>query len=303
MRIRIYFIAMTIIVASCIESKEKSGMTKTEIWRLGWRMVASSWEENYQMAEKQFDSLLTISNNIDFRFLITGLETLYELDKKEKLIVILSQQNENKLQEICNSDLFTQKLKDVKACENVETEQVQNSDLQMELIQVYIDDQVARGNVMEDLIEKYNLNKDNITKEDGVTVDARNRNKLKEIFQDYGFPTKEMVGKDAMNGIFLIIQHADGDKEWQMSQLPNIEKAVKKGDLDGQSYAYLYDRIRINSGEKQLYGTQFSNVDPVNNTVTLAETEDIENLDKRRMEVRMMPIDMYKKFMLKYFFL
>lgn len=31
----------------------------------------------------------------------------------------------------------------------------------------------------------------------------------------------------------------------------------------------------------------------------LAETEDIENLNKRRMEIGMMPIEMYKEFMLK----
>jgi hypothetical protein len=102
-----------------------------------------------------------------------------------------------------------------------------------------------------------------------------------------------------MQGVFLMIQHSDGDKEWQKAQLINIEKAVKKGDMDGQSYAYLYDRIKINSGEKQLYGTQFSNVDPINKTVELAETEDMENLDKRRMEMGMMPIKMYKEFMLK----
>jgi hypothetical protein len=169
----------------------------------------------------------------------------------------------------------------------------------VELIKMYIADQAVRGNLMEAVIEKYNIKKDEITSEDGATIDERNRNRLKEIIQEYGFPTKEMVGKDAMHGIFLIIQHADMDKEWQKSQLPNIEKSVKKGDMDGQSYAYLYDRIKINSGEKQLYGTQFSNVDPINKTVTLAETENIEDLDRRRMDVGMMPIDMYKEIMLK----
>jgi hypothetical protein len=102
-----------------------------------------------------------------------------------------------------------------------------------------------------------------------------------------------------MYGVFLMLQHSDGDKEWQKSQLPNIEKAVKKGDLQGQSYAYLYDRIKINSGEKQLYGSQFSKVDPVIKSVELAETEDLENLDNRRREMGMMPIEMYKRLMLK----
>lgn len=102
-----------------------------------------------------------------------------------------------------------------------------------------------------------------------------------------------------MNGIFLMIQHSDGDEAWQKSQVVNIKAAVKNGDMDGQNFAYLYDRIKINSGEKQLYGTQFSNVDPINKTVELADTEDLKNLDKRRREIGMMPIGMYKKFMLK----
>ena len=40
-------------------------------------------------------------------------------------------------------------------------------------------------------------------------------------------------------------------------------------------------------------------VDPINKIVELADTEDLDNLDKRRMEIGMMPIQMYKEFMLK----
>jgi transposase-like protein len=58
-------------------------------------------------------------------------------------------------------------------------------------------------------------------------------------------------------------------------------------------------RYQINSGKKQLYGTQFAKVDPINKIVELAETEDLENLDMRRMKIGMMPIQMYKEFMLK----
>ena len=62
---------------------------------------------------------------------------------------------------------------------------------------------------------------------------------------------------------------------------------------------YLYDRIKINEGKKQRFGTQFSNVDPLSETVVLAEIENLEDLDVRRMEVGMMPIEMYKEFMLR----
>ncbi|MFT6416991.1 MAG: hypothetical protein ACJARZ_002343 [Dokdonia sp.] len=66
--------------------------------------------------------------------------------------------------------------------------------------------------------------------------------------------------------------------------------------MDGQSYAYLSDRIRINNGDKQRYGTQFPKVDLIHKKVELADTE---HLDRHRREIGMMPIGMYKKFMLK----
>lgn len=44
--------------------------------------------------------------------------------------------------------------------------------------------------------------------------------------------------------------------------------------------------------------TQFASMDAVNNIVELDKTEDIDNLDKRNGN-RMMPIEMYKKLMLK----
>ena len=296
----IYLIIIILVISSCSTPQKDVELSEMEKWKLGWRMIASNWDGNYELGESQFDSLLTQgSRDLELKFLITGFEILSHLDKKEKLLEILERQDQDVLQEICIRDLFTQKLKDIKVCKSFLKEKIANPELQIELIKMYVDDQASRGNLMEDIISKYNLNKAEISNGDEEAINARNRKRLKAIFDEFGFPTKAMVGKDAMQGIFLMIQHADGDKEWQKSQLANIEQAVKKGDMDGQSYAYLYDRIKINSGEKQRYGTQFSNVDPLTETVVLADTENLEDLDIRRMEVGMMPIEMYKKFMLK----
>lgn len=270
-------------------------MTDVEVWKLGWRIIASSMEENYELANLQFDSLRNSTKTIDRKYLVTGLEVKNKLGKVDEITEIISSQDEKMLQEICSKGF----LSSYEICKEYSIEKVDNKELQIELIKMYVDDQAARGNLMGNMISKYNIDSTEITQDGGILVDERNRNRLKEIFNEYGFPTKELVGKDAMQGIFLMIQHSDGDKEWQKSQLPNIEKAVKNGDMDGQSYAYLYDRIQINSGEKQLYGTQFAKVDPINKIVELAETEDLENLDRRRMEMGMMPIEMYKEFMLK----
>lgn len=258
-------------------------------------MIASSMEENYELASLQFDSLRNITKIIDRKYLVTGLEAKNEIGKVDEVAEIVNSLDRDMLQEICGKKI----LSNIESCKEYSREEVGNKELQIELIKMYVDDQDARGNIMQEIILKYNLDSTEITQDGGVIVDERNRIRLKEIFKEFGFPTKELVGRVAMQGIFLMIQHSDGDKEWQKSQLVNIVKAVKTGDMDGQRYAYLYDRVKVNSGEKQLYGTQFSNVNPINKTVELAETEDIENLDRRRMEIGMMPIQMYNEFMLK----
>lgn len=282
------------MLTSCHQDAN-SQSSEVEVWKLGWRMIASSIEENHELAELQFDSLWRISNEIDINFLVTGLEAKYNLGKIEQITEILNTQGPDMLQEICARQFLTK----IKPCAGVPMGEVEDKGLQIELIKMYVGDQAARGNLMRGIITKYNIDSTAVTQDGGATVDERNRNRLKEILEEHGFPTKKLVGKDAMQGVFLMIQHSDRDKEWQKSQLPNIETAVKKGDMDGQSYAYLYDRIKINNGEKQRYGTQFAKVDPINKTVELAPTEDMETLDKRRMEMGMMPIEMYKELMLK----
>lgn len=283
-----------IILTSCKQNKSQQ-MTDVEVWQLGWRMIANSMEKNYELASSQFDSLRNSTKIIDTKYLVTGLEIKNELGKVDEITEIINSQQKDMLQEICGKRFLSH----YSVCEEYSIEEVGNKELQIELIKMYVDDQASRGNLMEDIILKYNIDSTEVTQDGAVIVDERNRNRLKEMFQEYGFPTRELVGKDAMQGIFLMIQHSDRDKEWQKVQLANIEKAVKRGDMAGQSYAYLYDRIKVNSGEKQLYGTQFAHVDPINKTVELAETEDLDNLDGRRMEMGMMPIQMYKKFMLK----
>lgn len=287
---------VSFMVASCKETSYTQASDE-EVWRLGWRMIASSIEENFEMADLQFDSLRNLPGKIDRKFLVAGLEVKSKLEKNDELIEILNSQDQETLQEICTKPF----LSNLKPCAGLSEEEVENKALQMELIRMYVDDQAARGNMMEDVISRYNIKQAEITENGEIGVDEKNRNRLKEIFKAHGFPTRKLVGKEAMHGVFILIQHADGDKEWQKSQLPNIEKAVRDGDMDGQSYAYLFDRIKINGGEKQRYGTQFAKVDPINKTVELAPTEDLENLDKRRMEIGMMPVEIYKRLVFKSF--
>ncbi|MBK8567137.1 MAG: hypothetical protein IPN76_28380 [Saprospiraceae bacterium] len=269
--------------------------TDEAIWKLGWRMWASSMDEKLELAEMQFDSLLNLTATPERRFLTIGMEIKSKLGKTDVVLELLNKQDEAMLRQICTKPFLSGLL----PCAEYAVEKVENKALQMELITMFVNDQYARGNLMHDLVANYQIDTSKLSRSGGVLVDEQNRNRLKKIITEYGFPTRSLVGNDAMRGIFIIIQHADRDKEWQKLQLTNIENAVKRGDMDGQNYAYLYDRIKMNSGEKQLYGTQFSKVDRANQTTELFDTEDMKNLDKRRREIGMMPIAMYKALMLK----
>ena len=282
-------------MTSYCQNKSKQ-ITEVEIWKLGWRVIESSMEENYELANLQFDSLRNSTKIIDKKYLVTGLQVKSKLGKFDEVTEIINSQDLKIQQEVCSASF----LSGYEICKEYSIEKVDNKTLQIELIKMYLNDQYVRSNLMTNLLDKYKLTKNEVIIDSfGVNTDERNRQRLKQIIDEYGFPSKKLVGKDAMQGIFYMIQHSDGDKEWQKSQLLNIEKAVNNGDMDGQSYAYLYDRIQINGGKKQLYGTQFAKVDPIKKVVELADTEDLENVDKRRMGIGMMPIEMYKKFMLK----
>ena len=246
-------------------------------------------------------SLFSLERDIERIYLEFGLEAKAKLGKTEDIVEILNKQPVEILNQICQNQFAAQ----LKPCEDLSFEMVQNEELQMEIIKMYINDQYVRLGSSDELMEKYNLQESEVIINKfgidslGFETDEYNRIRLKEIIDEHGFPTRELIGKDRMDGVFYIIQHSSGDKEWQKSQLMNIEKSVKSGDLDGKEYAYLYDRIKTTNGEKQLYGTQFSKIDPINKTVQLFETEDLVNLDKRRMEIGIMPIEMYKRIIIE----
>ena len=63
------------------------------------------------------------------------------------------------------------------------------------------------------------------------------------------------MGKDGSNAAWLLVQHADEDKPLQRLALQKLEAAVRKGEASKSNLAYLTDRVRVNAGQKQVYGT------------------------------------------------
>lgn len=86
-------------------------------------------------------------------------------------------------------------------------------------------------------------------------VDTENARRIREIIDRCGWRGKDDIGEEANETLFLCIQHVD-DLTIQEKYLPMLKQAVEEGCAEGWHYAFLVDRIRMNRGEKQIYGTQ-----------------------------------------------
>lgn len=80
---------------------------------------------------------------------------------------------------------------------------------------------------------------------------------LDHIIDKIGYPTNEKVGEAASSAAWLIIQHAIGKPEFVRKCRRLLANAVNDKRANPQQLAYLDDRIAVNEGRLQLYGTQF----------------------------------------------
>lgn len=122
-------------------------------------------------------------------------------------------------------------------------------------------------------------------------VDADNTSFLKKIVAERGWPGRSLVGSEAANAAFLILQHSP-DTAFQAKTLPLLEKAYAAGDAEGQQVALLTDRVAVQRGQPQVYGTQAS---VVNGRFKLNPIADSANVDARRAKLGMPPVAAYMR--------
>lgn len=130
-------------------------------------------------------------------------------------------------------------------------------------------------------------------------VIRRNFPAVKNILEQHGFPGYNLVGTVSSHNYWLLVQHSDFNVRFQKNALARMKKEVKKKNASGQDYAYLVDRIALNEGRKQLYGTQ---VIMGEGGTKLKPCRNISDLDKRRMQVGLTPIKEYLKKADAYFY-
>jgi hypothetical protein len=120
--------------------------------------------------------------------------------------------------------------------------------------------------------------------------DSLNEIAVMEILDKYGWLGPEAVGQNGNSALFLVIQHADLNV--QEKYLPMMREAVKNGKARGSSLALLEDRVALRQGKDQMYGSQIG-IDPETEKYYVLPLMDPDNVNKRRAEVGLPPIQEY----------
>lgn len=125
-----------------------------------------------------------------------------------------------------------------------------------------------------------------------LRTDSLNTIKLKMVFEKYGFLGYDIAGKDGSHKFWLLIQHQDKHIDFQLEVLEKMKVAAKNENASFQDYAYLIDRIKVNLGKPQVYGTQMTMNADSTSYIPKAVIEP-DKLNKRRKEVGLPPIEFY----------
>ncbi len=79
---------------------------------------------------------------------------------------------------------------------------------------------------------------------------------LSKVLEDFDWIDRKRFGRTVSDQAWLLVQHADDYPEFQTMALGRMEKYLASGGVNRGNYAYLWDRVAVNTGKKQRYGTQ-----------------------------------------------
>jgi hypothetical protein len=174
-----------------------------------------------------------------------------------------------------------------------------NKILEAELLKMGANDQKYRGVIEAEMIKMSSTGASKASDEfiaavkNQDEIDNRNIARLEEIIEQHGWPGKSLVGEEAGQAAFLILQHSDLIR--QEKYLPLLKEAAKKGEARPADVAMLEDRVLVRRGQKQIYGTQVHSGSETGGKLVLEPIEDEEHVDERRASVGLMPLREYLK--------
>jgi len=124
-----------------------------------------------------------------------------------------------------------------------------------------------------------------------IALDATHTRRLLEIFKVHGFPGIELVGKDGVQAVLILVLHSPSI-ELQKQSLSYLTKAWRRREVPPEAVAGMTDTLRHRQGKPQIYGTRFEIVD---GKLVLGKIKDPARLHQRRAKLGLMPMSEYVK--------
>jgi hypothetical protein len=121
-------------------------------------------------------------------------------------------------------------------------------------------------------------------------VHIRNAERLEEIIRQFGWPDEQMAGEDGAKAAWFVVQHAIGFPDLQRECLRLLQHSAELGRVPRWHVAYLEDRIAMQEGRPQRYGTQWLD-DPVDGRTRPWTLSDPDRVDELRAEVSLKPME------------
>lgn len=119
-------------------------------------------------------------------------------------------------------------------------------------------------------------------------IDEANLNALLTMLPPEGWFTISKYGKAGSAAAFLIVQHSDVS-QWSRF-VPVLEKLAARGEVRGGDFALMYDRLALQEGRPQRYGSQMT---CKAGKYVPDRLEDPDHVDERRTAIGMSPYKDY----------
>lgn len=119
-----------------------------------------------------------------------------------------------------------------------------------------------------------------------IQTDEENLQKVTDLLDRYGWLPYSKVGQIAGDAQFLVIQHSN--LKIMQKYFPQMRNLAAKGEASKYNVALMEDRILMNLGKKQVYGSQVKMQQAKGNKKArkyVWPIKDVSNVNKRRKKM------------------
>ncbi len=128
-----------------------------------------------------------------------------------------------------------------------------------------------------------------------IDNDNQNRESIKKALSKYSF--KKIAENDCdcslLKTVWFVAQHSDSDVPFQKEILEMFSRPYP--NIKPQYYTYLTDRINMNEGKKQIYGTQMR-LNPKTKKMEISPVKNPKKIDQLRFRNNLIDLQVYLNF-------